>query len=230
MNLRQGKYGQPVKDQWEDVYGAHLRSALRTHLHFYSGLYLQPISLKLEAGPEPLPEYVDGSVSPAEGFWQGNATLPGTQPQTFALIKIDLGTCYFFVPLNHLLHCLYVRSAGHKDSDIIGVRRDLHSDIANKKDSAQGQISHPKAFGAGAPRQRHREEATGGNSAGPTARARTPPNAPCSLAPPPAGCGTTCWSICGNPVWIQWFPKPSPKTDGPPYRRPWTDPNWWAQL
>ena len=138
MNLRQRKCGQSVKDQGEDVHATH-RPVLKgqtpskpgTHLCFYHG--------PLEAGPEPHPEDADGSVTPAEGSWQGNATPPGTHPQTFALIKIDFGTSYF-VPLNRLLRRLYVRSAEHKDSYIIGVRRDLRSDTVSKKGSAQGQI------------------------------------------------------------------------------------------
>ena len=150
MNLRLEKYGQPVKDQ-EDVHGAHLHPALSgqtpskpvTHLCFYLGPYLQPISLQFKAGPEPHPKDADGSVTPAEGSWQRNATPPGTQLQTFALIKIYFGTCYFFVPLNRLLHRLFIRSARHKDSDIIGVRIDLRSDTAGKKDLAQDRICRP---------------------------------------------------------------------------------------
>ena len=104
--------------------------------------YFQSISLQFEAGPEPYPEDTDGSVTPAEGSWQENATPPGTQPQIFALNNIDSGTCYFFVPLNRLLHRLYVRSAGRKDSNNIGVHRD-RSDTASKKDSTQGHICRP---------------------------------------------------------------------------------------
>ena len=81
------------------------------------------------------------SVTPAEGPWQGDAIPRGTKPQTFALIEIDIGTCYFFVPLNRLLHSQYVQMAGHKDSDIIGVRRDLHPNTTSKEDHTQGRIS-----------------------------------------------------------------------------------------
>ena len=54
------------------------------------------------------------------------------QLQTFTLIKIVLGNCYFFLLLNHF-HWLYVQLAGHKDSDIIGVRRNLYSNMAGKR-------------------------------------------------------------------------------------------------
>ena len=87
---------------------------LRSQVPIYFGSYLQPISLQLEAGPEPHPEDANGPVTQAGGSWQGNATPPGTQLQTFAIIKIDFGTCCFFVPLNclshRLFHRLYVRS------------------------------------------------------------------------------------------------------------------------
>ena len=35
---------------------------------------------------------MDGSVTPAEGPWQGIATRPGTEQQTIAFFKIDLGS------------------------------------------------------------------------------------------------------------------------------------------
>ena len=113
----------------------------------YLSPYLQSISLQLEVGPEPYPEDADGSVTPAEGPWQGDATHPSTQSQTFALIKIDLGTCYFFVPPNRLLHCQYIKSAGHKDSDIIDVYRDLRANTASKGESTQGWIPKPTEQG-----------------------------------------------------------------------------------
>ena len=77
MILRQRMYGQTVKDQGEDVHGTHLRPALQgqlpskpgTHLRFYLGPYFQPITLQLEAGPEPHPENADGAVTPAGGPW-----------------------------------------------------------------------------------------------------------------------------------------------------------------
>ena len=63
---------------------------------------------QFRSGPDPHHEDADGSVTPAERSWQGNATPPGTQPQTFTLIKVDLGSCYLFLPNNRLLHSLYV--------------------------------------------------------------------------------------------------------------------------
>ena len=89
----------------------------------------------VEARFEPYSEDADGSVTPtAKALTEGRSQL-----QT--LTKIDLGACYFFVPLNRLLHRQYVQSAGHKDSDIIGIRRDLRSNTAGKGDSIQSQIS-----------------------------------------------------------------------------------------
>ena len=73
------------------------------------------------------------SVAPAEWYKQENATPPGIQPQTFAIIKVDLGSCYLFVPPDRLLHSFYVKTAGHKD-----VCRDLRP--ASKEDSTQGRI------------------------------------------------------------------------------------------
>ena len=58
------------------------------------GLYLRPISLQLEVGPEPHSKDVNGSVTLVEGLWQGIITLPGTDLQTFAFVKIDFGSCY----------------------------------------------------------------------------------------------------------------------------------------
>ena len=78
-------------------------------------LYLRPISLQLEVGPESHPEDADESVTPAEGLWQDIATPPSTELQTFAFVKIDLGSYYLFVLGNHLLHSLYVQAAGYKD-------------------------------------------------------------------------------------------------------------------
>ena len=92
--------------------------------------YFQPISLQLEDGPEPHPKDADGTVTPAEGPWQGNATPPGTQPQAFGLVKLDFGTGYLFLSRDHLLHSHYVLTPGHKDRDIIGERRSLGSDAA----------------------------------------------------------------------------------------------------
>ena len=79
-----------------------------------------------------------GSVTPPEGSWKENITL-GTQPLT-SLIKVDLGSRYFFVFCNHFLHSFYVQTAGHNDSDIISVSRDLRCIKASKRDTAKGQI------------------------------------------------------------------------------------------
>ena len=114
--------------------------------------------------------------------WHGNATLPGTQPQIFALIKIDLGICYFFIPLNCHLH--------HQGKDI----------------------------------KKRRQVAS------PTTQEWMVQNTSHSPAPQPGGWDTSCWSICRIPVWIRQPPKSSPKTNHPPYWRPWTDPNWSAQF
>ena len=54
------------------------------------------------------------------------------------LSKIDLGSCYLFVPCNRLLS-LYVQAAKHKDSDIIGVCGYLCCKRASKRDTAQGR-------------------------------------------------------------------------------------------
>ena len=65
------------------------------------------------------------SITPVKGPLQGDATRLGTQLQTFTLIKIDLSTCNFFVPLNLLLHSQYVRLARHKGRDTISIHRGL---------------------------------------------------------------------------------------------------------
>ena len=46
----------------------------------------------------------------------------------------------------------------------------------------------------------------------------------------PVGCGTSCWSIGRTSVVIRQSPKQLAKTDGQPYERSWTDPNWSAWL
>ena len=107
MILRQRKYRKTIKDQEEDVHGAHLNPSLLgqppsnpgTYLSLYFGLYFRPISLQLEAGREPHP---GGFVIQKERPWQGNTTPPGTYPQTLTLIKVDLGPCYLFVHHNRL--------------------------------------------------------------------------------------------------------------------------------
>ena len=68
------------------------------------------------------------------------STHPDTKPQTFAFVKIDLGSCYSFILDNRLLHSLYVQVAGHKDGDIIGVCRNPCYKRASKRDTMQVQI------------------------------------------------------------------------------------------
>ena len=123
------------------MYTAHI-SALPfkeqgNHLRYYLSPYFRPISL--EAGPEIHPEDADGTVTPVEGHWQGDAPPLDTQPQAFALVKVDLGTCYLFVSLDRLLHCHYVQMGEHEDSDIIGERWNLCSDTADWHDSTLGR-------------------------------------------------------------------------------------------
>ena len=61
-------------------------------LVIFLGLYLRPISLQLEVGPEPHSEDADRSVTPAEEPWKCIPTRPGTGLQAFAFVKIDLGS------------------------------------------------------------------------------------------------------------------------------------------
>ena len=91
-------------------------------------------------GPEPHPEDADESVTPAEGPWKGITTPPSTEPQTFAFVKIDLGSCYPLVLANRLLHSLYIQAAEYKDCDIISERRNPCRKRASKRDTAQGRI------------------------------------------------------------------------------------------
>ncbi len=84
-------------------------------------MYFRPISLQSEVEAEPHAEDTDGSVDLAEGPWKGIATHLSTEVQTFAFVKIDLGSCYLLVLTNHL-HSLYIQVAGYKDCDIIGER------------------------------------------------------------------------------------------------------------
>ena len=69
-------------------------TSLKAHLSIHLSLFFRPISLKLVVGPEPHPENADGSVTPMEGSWRGITTPPSTEPQTFAFVKIDLGSYY----------------------------------------------------------------------------------------------------------------------------------------
>ena len=94
----------------------------RSHLSIHLSLYLRPISLQLEVGPEPHPEDADGFVTPAERPWKVIAAPPSTELQTFAFFKFDHGSCYSLVLSNRLLHSLYIQTAGDKDCDIISER------------------------------------------------------------------------------------------------------------
>ena len=114
-----------------------------SHLRIDLGLYFRPISLQLEVGPEPHPKDADGSVTPAEGPWKGIATSPSTEPQTFALVKIDLDSCNPLVLDNRLLHSLYIQAAGYKHRDIIGERGNPCRKRASKRDTVQGRICPP---------------------------------------------------------------------------------------
>ena len=75
--------------------------------------------------------------------WKSPLRLPGTQPQTFTLIKVHFGSCYLFVPHNCLLHSLYVQTVGHKDSDIIGVHGYLCHKRASKRNPVQSWTCLP---------------------------------------------------------------------------------------
>ena len=100
-------------------------------------MYFRPISLQLEVGPKPHPKDADGCVTPAEGPWKSIATPPSTEPQTFALVKIDLGSCNPLVLDNCLFHSLYIQPAGFKDCDVIGERWNPCRKAASKRDTAQ---------------------------------------------------------------------------------------------
>ena len=61
-------------------------------------------------------------VTPAEGPWKGIAIPPNTKPQTFAFVKVDLGSGSPLVLANRLLQSLYILVAGYEDCDIISER------------------------------------------------------------------------------------------------------------
>ena len=86
-------------------------------------MYFRPISLQWEVGPKQHPEDADGSVTPS------------TEPQTFAFVKIDLGSGYPLVLANRLLHSLYIQAAGY---NIIGERGNPCPKRASKRDTEQG--------------------------------------------------------------------------------------------
>ena len=82
------------------------------------------------------PEDADRSVTPAEGPWQGIATHPGTEPQTFALSKLTLTPTI----CSYSATAFFVQAAGHKDGDIIGERGNPCCMRASKRDTTQGWI------------------------------------------------------------------------------------------
>ena len=155
-------------------------------------MYFRPISLQLVVGPEPHPEDADGSVTPAEGPWKSSATPPSTEPQTFAFVKIDFGSCNPLVLDNRLFHSLYIQPAGYKDCDVISERGHPCRKAASKRDTAKGRTCPliPKLAHEGL--QRKDIEETEGSPAWPNARSRSLPNACRSPAPLPEGCGTSC--------------------------------------
>ena len=105
MNLRQGKYGQPVKDLGEDVHGTHLRPALKgqtpsksgTHLCFYLGPYFQPISIQ---GPNHTPRMHTSPSLQRKGPGRGTPPLqaPNRRPShSSKLILAPATSSYFFI-------------------------------------------------------------------------------------------------------------------------------------
>ena len=104
---------------------------------------LRTISLKVRFPPERSPWFVlptnFGSVTPAEGPWKSIATPPSAELQTFAFVKIDLGSCNPLVLDNRLFHSLYIQAAGYKDCDVISERGNPCRKRASKRDTAQGR-------------------------------------------------------------------------------------------
>ena len=75
------------------------------------------------------------------GPWKSIATHPSTEPQTFAFVKIDLGSCNPLVLDNNLFHSLYIQPAGYKHCDVISERGNPCRKAASKRDTAQGRTS-----------------------------------------------------------------------------------------
>ena len=82
-------------------------------------------------------KFADGSDTPIGGSWSPLQT-PNRRPSLFS--KLILAPAISFVPYDRSLHSLFVQTAGHEDSDIISVRRDLCGKTASKKSSAQSRI------------------------------------------------------------------------------------------
>ena len=163
--------------------------------------------------------------------WQRNVTPPGSLPQTFTLIKVDLGPCYLLLLHSRLLHSFYVKTAGHKDSDIIRVRWYLCRKKSSKRNAAQGRncllIPKPTEQGIQSEDIEKRQ--------GSTLRDWTLDRE--SLRESPVHLHHRLWFVVHHAypfaktrAWIWRFPEQSPTTDGQPYRRPWTYPNWSTRL
>ena len=174
----------------DTAYTSSLPSNPGTHLGISVNLFLRPISLHLETGPEPHTEDAESSVTLAKRPWQGNATPPSTYPQTFALIKIDLGPCCLLIPCNRHLHSLYVQTVRYKDSDIISVGGYL----CRKRNAAQSRTCLPisKPTEQGLQSEVIEKRRQGGQPTRMNSRSRKLPSASNSPARLPAGCGISC--------------------------------------
>ena len=117
--LRQKKYSQSINDQREDVH------TLTSALIFKENLLgsqvptwastLACTSDQFRSSLRLGPKDADESFTPVEGLSQGITTSPSTELQTFAFVKIDLGSSYSFVLSNRSLHSLYIQATGYKD-------------------------------------------------------------------------------------------------------------------
>ena len=85
------------------------------------------------------PEYVNGSVAPAEGSRQGNDTPSGTHRRPSLLSKLSLAPVTSLYLTNAFVTSVMSRRP-ETDNDIIGFRRDLRSKTSSKGDSTWGQI------------------------------------------------------------------------------------------
>ena len=71
----------------------------------------------------------------------GIATPPSTEPQNFAFVKVDLGSCNPLLLANRLLHSLYILAAGYEDCNIISECGNPCRKMVSKRDTAQSRIS-----------------------------------------------------------------------------------------
>ena len=129
--LRQRKYSQSVKDQREDVRGARLRPCpLRTtslKARFppeHSPWFVLPTNFAPVGGRARITPRGCGRVRDSSGraLEEYCYPPPSTELQTFAFVKIDLGSCDPLVLDNRLFHSLYIQAAGYKDCDVISER------------------------------------------------------------------------------------------------------------